>query len=169
MPRDLQQTDRNEMIIQDAISACEIVLYYRQPTTPERIGFQRASWVRKGKKVHNRTAEARAHYGALILTGIREGDFSCGSALISSDPASPAYRADWKELVTATAGDLLMLLGMQVFEGSFQELVKAVATTQATSDDGDPDADDPDDNEPEITIEADEVAEILPLEPSSNG
>ena len=170
MPRDLKQTDRNEIRIQDAISACEIVLYYRQPTTAERIGFQRAAWVRQGKKVHNRTAEARAKYGEIILTGIREGDFSCGTdaagnpILIASEPGALNYRPDWKELVAATAGDLLMLLGMQVFEGSFQELVKAAKSSGAVADE----------EEDEIVEGGDlptheEGVDVAPLEPSSNG
>lgn len=176
MPRDLQQSTRNEMIIQDALSGCSLVLYYRQPTTAERIAFQRDSWKRKGKKLHNHTPEARAQYGAVVLTGVREGDFSCGKdaagnpILIASDPGSLNYRSDWKELVIATAGDLLLLLGMQVFEGSFQELLKAAqiqtgaAEEDEAADDGDadPDADaDP--------IVADSGADIVPLAANSNG
>lgn len=165
MPRDLQQSDRNEMIIQDAISACTLVLYYRQPTTAERIGFQRASWVRKGKKTINRSAEARAQYGAAILTGIREGDFTAGQGadgkeiFISSDQSSPVFCPDWKEKVIATAGDLLMLLGMQVFEGSLQQLVKAVQAAAVESEE-DPGCDEED---------AEGETNIIPLEKTSNG
>jgi hypothetical protein len=154
MPRDLKQTDRNEMKIDDAISGCDLVLYYRQPTTQERIDFQRASFSRKGKKVIVRTPEARAEFGALVLTGIRPGDFSAGTddsgkpILIASDPDSPDYTPNWKDQVVATAGDLLMLLGMQVFEGSMQALMKNAA----------PDVDDEDDEET-----------VLPLATSSNG
>ncbi len=179
MPRDLKQTDRNEFIIMDAISACEIKLYYRQPTTAERIGFQRLAWQRQGKKVINRTPEARAQYGARILTGIREGDFSCGEdaaghpILIASEPGALNYRPDWKELVISTAGDLLMVLGMQVFEGSFNELVKAF---QANKDDQpeEPTEPDPEEEEPleepfQLPPDPDEAVEILPLAPNSNG
>jgi hypothetical protein len=140
VPRDLKQSDRNEMKIDDAISGCDLVLYYRLPTTQERIDFQRASFARKGKKVSNRVSEARAEFGALILTGIREGDFSAGSdetgapLLIASDPASPHYREDWKAQVIETAGDLLMLLGMQVFQGSMQQLMKNVVLEEEDDD-----------------------------------
>lgn len=142
MPRDLKQTDRNEMKIDDAISGCDLVLYYRQPTTQERIDFQRASFSRKGKKIINRRSEAQVEYGAVILTGIREGDFTAGTdengkaVFISSDVTSTAYREDWKELVSATAGDLLMLLGLQIFEGSLQQLMKN-ATPENDEDDDD--------------------------------
>ena len=175
MPRDLKQTDRNEFNIMDAISACEIKLYYRQPTTAERIGFQRMAWQRQGKKVANRTPEARAHYGALILTGIREGDFSCGEdaaghpILIASEPGALNYRSDWKELVAGTAGDLLMMLGMQVFEGSFSELVKAVKAADADDDDEPEPAGEPATELPPLSPAPDEAVEIVPLEPNSNG
>lgn len=164
MPRDLKQTDRNELTVQDAISACKLTLYYRQPTTTERIAFNSACWLRIKKKMYNRTVEARAAFGELVLTGIGEGDFACGTddsgkvLLISSDPKSSDYRPDWKEQVVATAGDLLILLGMTVFEGSLTELIKAAA-----------------DDEPEEDEDGDEVEvvdageDILPLVSSSNG
>lgn len=176
MPRDLQQSDRNEMIIQDAISACEIKLYYRLPTTPERVGFQKASWVRDGNKVYNNVAAARAHYGALVLSGIREGDFSFGkdaednAILIASDPTSPNFCANWKEKVVATAGDLLMLLGMQVFEGSFQALVKSASgTVQAEDETEAADAPFADPAGLEALPGEEQGVDILPLATSSNG
>lgn len=170
MPRDLKQTDRNEFKVNDTIGGCQILLFWRHPTTTERIGFQRDAWQREGKKVYNRTPEARAKYGELILTGIREGDFSDGidadgnPVLIASDPHSPNYRANWKELVAAAAGDLLMSLGMRVFEGSFQELVKAAKDSGAVADE----------EEDEIVEGGDpptteEGADVAPLEASSNG
>lgn len=179
MPRDVQQTDRNEMIIQDAVSNSTLVLYYRHPTTAERIAFQRASWLREGTKVTNRSPEARAEYGALVLTGIREGDFTNGRddegrlRFIASDPESLDYDPDWKQKIVATAGDLLMLLGMQVFEGALQNLIKSanvalqgdVEGTEPEPKEG-AEGDGKKDEAPEGTEEG---TEIRPLEKSSNG
>jgi len=118
MARELMQSEKNELKILDAISNTEIALFYRLPTTTERIAFNRACWKRAGNKLVARYPEARAEYGELILTGIRETDFTFDGKPIASDSASPSYCKDWKTKVAATAGDLLMLLGMHVFEGT---------------------------------------------------
>lgn len=156
MARDLQQSDRNELKIRDAISGDELAVYYRLPTTTERIGFQKGCYKEKNGKLVNQTVAARAAYGELILTGIREGDFVFGGQPVSSDPVSPNYRADWKDLVKATAGDLLITLGLHVFEGHIQNLLQKIGAEAPEADekaaeeeeDGLPKIDDPEAGEP---------------------
>jgi len=116
--RDLKPTDKNELVVHDAISGTDIVLYYRLPTTSERIAYQRALIRKTGKKVVLRAGEARQEFGLKILTGIREGDFGYDGKTISSDPKSERYRDDWKQLVGETAGDLVEVLALTVFEGA---------------------------------------------------
>jgi hypothetical protein len=116
----------------DGISGGKVVLYYRLPSTRERIAFQKGCYKEKNGKLVNQTVAARAAYGELILTGVRDGDFVFGDTPISSDPTSPNYRKEWKELVSATAGDLLITLGMHVFEGTIQNLMQTLADKPAT-------------------------------------
>jgi hypothetical protein len=128
MARELQQSNKNELKILDSISGSEIVLYYRLPTTRERIAFNKSCFKEKGGKLINHTVAARAAGGEMVLAGIRDGDFVYGGTPLSSDPNSPNYREDWKALVKETAGDLLIALGMTVFEGNVQShLLKALA------------------------------------------
>lgn len=133
MPRELQQSDRNDLTIQDTISGSEIGLYYRLPSTKERVAFNKACFKQQNGKLVNQVVAARAAAGELVLTGFREGDFSFAGQPISSDPASPHYRKDWKQLVKETAGDLLITLGLTVFEGNVQQhLLKALGEEQTT-------------------------------------
>lgn len=124
MARDLTICDHNELKIRDPQTGDEIALYYRTPLTDDRVGYQKALVVRVGNKIYTRVVEAKLKYGAEILTGIREGDFIVDGGPLSSIPETPGYREDWKDVVTATAGDLLMVLGGHVFEGA------AIITTQ---------------------------------------
>lgn len=126
MARDLRQNDRNSLKINDAISGGEIELFYRMPTTAERIGFQKECVKREGKKIRTRVPETRFKYGSTICTGFRKGDFTDGDDVISSDPSDPEYRKSWKVLLEETAGDLLMELGRLVFEGAAKEAAEGL-------------------------------------------
>ncbi|RJX20292.1 MAG: hypothetical protein C4563_06435 [Desulfobulbus sp.] len=121
MPRILG-TATNSLHIHDNISDSDIVLYYRNPTTSERTGYANMAVQRKRNKVTLHQAEARMKYGMLILTGFREGDFVRDAGgrpeVFASDPASPRYRADWKEEIEKGAADLVMLLAAHVFDVS---------------------------------------------------
>lgn len=118
-------TAENELRIFDNLSGSDIVLKYRTPTTKERNDFTNYAIVRKRNRVEYRVVEAQTLYGARILTGIRDGDFEVpdedGAVVpLSSNPASPNYRADWKELLTKHASDIVQALGAQVFDRSVE-------------------------------------------------
>lgn len=123
MPRELTITTDNQLTIRDALSGDEVVLFYRTPATTDRVGYQKSLVVREGNQVQMRIHEAKLEYGSAILTGIRRGDFLVDGVLLSSTPGEEGYRDDWKALVEATAGDLLLILGHQVFEGSHPAVV----------------------------------------------
>jgi hypothetical protein len=110
----------NEMRFQDNLSGSEIVLFYRMPTTKERIGYANESFRRTGKKVINRSVETRMKYGAAILKGFREGDFEIESkgeyAPISCDSKSEHYFPDWHAFVVNHAPDLIEYLAIRVFD-----------------------------------------------------
>lgn len=121
MPR-IIGIERNEVIFEDPISGDKLGLYYRMPTTKEREGFVNMAVRRKGNKVTLHHAEARMAYGMKILIGIREKDFlrmvDGKAMLMSSDPASPDYVADWAKEIETGCADLVMALAGHVFDGS---------------------------------------------------
>lgn len=120
MARRLGEQD-NEMRFQDNLSGSEIVLFYRMPTTRERVGYTNESFQRKGNKVINRSVQARLKFGFEILTGFRDGDFEIQTKggewePISSDPDSKHHYPDWKGHVKKYASDLVEHLAIRVFD-----------------------------------------------------
>jgi len=116
--RDLKQSDQNVLIIKDAIGGSDIELHYRIPLTSERIAYQNKLVTRKGGKIQIHSMEARIEFGLKILTGFRDGDFGFDGKPISADPTSKNYREDWKELIKATAADILNTFAFTIFEGA---------------------------------------------------
>ena len=120
MPR-IIGSEKNELIINDALSGDQLGLYYRMPTTKERQGYLDAAVKRVKNKVTLHHAEARMKYGMSILVGIREGDFMRmkeGKAVpMSSDPLSPDFYEGWKQEMEDGCGDLIMALAGVVFDG----------------------------------------------------
>lgn len=123
MPRDLTRFDNNELTLQDSVSGSSIVLYHRSPTTDDRVAYQASRFRREGNRLINCSRRAAISAAAGILTGIREGDFTLGRDAaghplpLSSDPSSPHYCADWTDHVADMAGDLLYIMGTELFEG----------------------------------------------------
>jgi len=114
MPRKLGNT-KNELKIQDPVSGSEISLYYRVPTSEERIKYSSASfeWIDGQLKIV--PAKARQKFGIEILDGFKEGSFQKEQEgqwidLTTSDP-------DWKSILMEFASDLIEALAMHVFEG----------------------------------------------------
>lgn len=113
MPRNLSGS-QNELRLKDNLSGGEVVLYYRLPTTKERLAYSNKAMHRTGAKIVFRTSEARQEFGLAILTGFREGDFvhevdGVAAPLTTADP-------DWKNKIMAGAGDMVELLAMHVFD-----------------------------------------------------
>lgn len=120
MPRFTEENVKNEFAVQDKLSGDELMLYYRTPTAEEHIKYSKEKLVRRGNKFEDRLTETLIKYGGKILTGIRKGDFARRvggkTVLYSSESGDPDYDPNWKELLRAHAADLLILLGMHVFE-----------------------------------------------------
>ena len=100
-------------------------LYYREPTPEERISYSNGLVKAKGRKIKFDTAGVRMRAGRRVCTGMVEGDWAIKVSeeenpkkyvLISSDPKSPHYRKDWKDLLWRHHGGYLMLLGQTAFE-----------------------------------------------------
>lgn len=111
MPRELKPSDHNVFKFKDPTCGDELHIYYRTPTTKERISFKTESFVRKGKKFINKVHEKRQEYALKIITGFRDGDLT-----IDRKPIGPNHKG-WKELIEETCGDILDLIAMAVFEG----------------------------------------------------
>lgn len=112
------------MRVNDPISDDVHELYYRAPTVKERSAYDASRFVRKGKKVINRTFETRLKFGLRILTGFKKGTFGIEGRAFSSDASDPAYREDWKALLETNAPDIVAELGRRVFEASENEGVE---------------------------------------------
>lgn len=118
MPRTLND-QRCEVTFFDRLSNSKITLYYRMPTTEERIAYANAQILRKDGKVKNNTGEARIKYGLAILTGFKDGDFEKGeNQPLSADPKSPHYDPAWKTVIKQYASDIVSLLAVHVFDAS---------------------------------------------------
>lgn len=122
MARRLSVDDVQILTLQDHLSGSEIELYYRMPTPAERVAFANMCVTRKNGKVKMQHAEARVKYGAIILTGFREGDFEVQRdgryVALSCDAGSPNYDQAWKDKLKAMAPDIIELLALRVFEAS---------------------------------------------------
>ena len=108
MPRRIGD-EVNELRMHDNISNSTIVLYYRMPTPEETVAYTNEITQRKRNRLVSRLGETRQKYGATILEGFRRGDFERKQSKewlpFDSDPDSPHYAPDWKELVKVNAPD----------------------------------------------------------------
>jgi hypothetical protein len=145
--RELKSSDKNVLNLNDAMGGGQVALYYRTPTTAERVAFQKNQIERKGNQIISRTVEARLASGLAILTGIRTGDFSYDGVPLSSTPGEEGYRPDWKKLVEQTAADLVLILGQTIFEGE-QKMPAGMAIQFVDNDAAEPAAGEPEAAEP---------------------
>jgi len=115
MPRILSNKP-NSVTFFDSISNSKITLFYRMPTTEERIAYANSLVTRRGTKIESKIGESRLEYGAKILTGFKEGDFATEEGPFSSDPQSPHYKVDWKKTLRESAQDVIAQLAIHVFD-----------------------------------------------------
>jgi len=107
----------NKLKLNDHLSNSSIELFYRTPSAKEQASYVNGMTRRERNKLVNCTGEQRQKMGAEILTGFREGDFEKpGGVVISSDPASPNFDKEWKQLVCKYAPHLVEALAIHAFE-----------------------------------------------------
>lgn len=94
-------------------------LYYRTPTVPEIQRYKSATVKVKDGKVKYKLDDVRLkmQFGAIVLTGIREGDFGVKGEPISSDQNSKHYAPQWKQLIYEKFPQLIVALATVVFDG----------------------------------------------------
>ena len=115
MPRILGD-ERQVMAIQDPVSGSVITLYFRPPTSEERVAYQVAAFHLENGERRHRLGETRLKFGGEILNGFAPGDFLVTEAG-GAAPLDPGRHQDWKARLVAQAPDLVSYLGQQVFEG----------------------------------------------------
>ena len=108
--------ERQALRIQDPVSGSVITLYYRRPTSEERVAYQLSAFRIEGGERRFCLGETRLKFGLEILTGFGEGDFQVREEdrEVSLDPAR---HPDWQALLAEHAPDLVSYLAQQVFEG----------------------------------------------------
>jgi hypothetical protein len=123
MGRVIGENVQNKLLIKDQLSGGIITLFYRTPTTEERVAYKLAQFERTEGRVRSRVTEARQDFGEKILLGFEEGSFQFKSTegelrTFSSNPGSDNYDPEWKSLLRKYAVDVLEYLAEHCFEGA---------------------------------------------------
>ncbi len=90
--------------------------FYRRPTTEEIVAYNSRLFQKKNGKVINNVVPTRIEMGLKILTGVQDGVFTLNGKPISSDPSSPDYYADWKNLLKGALSGTIANFAFRVFE-----------------------------------------------------
>ncbi len=95
----------------------EIIFIYQEPTVDQKIQYgSAASILFRGKQPEDVSIEdlskLQFQFGLEILTGFRLTGIETN---ISSDPESPAFHPDWKNLISQRMPDLVMILARHAF------------------------------------------------------
>ncbi len=109
--RDLAAT-RNVAMVKDAVGGTVHELYYRTPTTSERVRFRSQLFERKGNKIINKALSTQEKFGAIILEGFKPGTFAVDGEAITTD-----YEG-WKDLIAQAAPELLAVVARVAFDGA---------------------------------------------------
>lgn len=126
MPRELS-SEPCELTFDDRISGDKITLYYRLPTTQERVRYTNGYVTRKAGRIVSTLGDLRMKAGSVILIGFKTGAFTVpGKGLISSKPGDPTYDAGWKAAIRTFASDFIEMLAIQVFEAPMMRVEKPV-------------------------------------------
>ena len=90
--------------------------FYRRPTTEEIIAYNSRLFQKKNGKVINNVVPTRIEMGLKILTGVQDGVFTLNGKPISSDPSSPDFYGDWKNLLKGALSGTVANFAFKVFE-----------------------------------------------------
>ncbi len=90
--------------------------FYRRPTTDEIVAYNSRLFQKKNGKVINNVVPTRIEMGLKVLTGVQDGVFTLNGKPISSDPASPDFYADWKNVLKGALSGTIANFAFRVFE-----------------------------------------------------
>lgn len=106
----------HSLMVHDPVSGSPVTLYYRRPTSEERVAYQLSAFRLEGGQRRFCLGETRLKFGLEILTGFGPGDFLVTEG-DKEAPLDPERHPDWKERVKEHAPDLVSYLAQQIFEG----------------------------------------------------
>ncbi len=107
---------RHALALNDPLGGGVITLYYRRPSTEERVAYQMSAFRLENGRRRLALGETRLEFGLKILEGFEAGTFLVEGEGGEED-LDPARHPDWKEQLAMEAPDLVACLGQQVFEG----------------------------------------------------
>jgi hypothetical protein len=121
MPRELKYSEQNEITLFDSLSGTKIKLYYKTPTTQDRILYQSAALnILTKKNSFEEVINLQLSWAEKFITGFRKGDFTVEGKEISSDKNDSDYYPGWFGILKETASDILMNVIKTIFgESSF--------------------------------------------------
>ena len=107
--RDLKSSDQNSIIVFDSLTGTKIKLFYRTPTTKERLKYKSdiVNTLTKTKSVEEGT-KMQLQWAKELITGFRQGDFGYDGKAISPNKDDENYYQAWKSLMEETASDILL-------------------------------------------------------------
>ncbi len=115
MPRRLGE-ERHRLVVHDPVSGSRLTLYFRRPSSEERVAYQLSVFHLDGGERRLRLSETRLRFGLDILVGFDIGDFVIQENG-RTENLDPERHPDWKARLAEHAPDLISYLGQQVFEG----------------------------------------------------
>jgi hypothetical protein len=123
----LLSTDLCSVVIDDRISGTKMKLFYRLPSTKERVEYMTRKFASlkkadPGVKEQETINAVRLAFGLDILAGFQKGAFAVpgpdGDVLLSSKEGEEGYDPGWKGIVEDFAADIVEELAFHVFENS---------------------------------------------------
>ena len=106
----------HSLVLHDPVSGTEVTLFYRRPTSEERVAYQMSAFRLEGGQRRFCLGETRLKFGLAILTGFGPGDFLVTDAG-AEIPLDPERHQDWRARLGEHAPDLVSFLAQQIFEG----------------------------------------------------
>lgn len=107
--RDLKSSEHNSITVFDSLTGTRIKLFYRTPTTKERLRYKSdiVNTLTKTKSVEEGT-KIQLTWAKELITGFRQGDFGYDGQTISSNKEDANYYQAWKGIMEETASDILL-------------------------------------------------------------
>lgn len=122
--RDVKSSDKNSIAIFDKLSGTGIVLFYRTPSTKERVKYKSEMVMALNSRNFERMYEIQIEWAKKLLTGFSSTSFGYDGKPISSDPSNENYDANWLKMLEESSSDLLMDFSESVM-GQTTFIVKA--------------------------------------------
>lgn len=134
-----REGDDNLLLFQDNLSDSELGVFYRMPSTKERIAYRLAQGQKKKGRETSPT-EIRIKKGLKILTGTRGDDFQIKDPDGEYIPLTNKVE-DWKDHFERIAPDVAEFLAIRVFELPLSAAVSEDESPEPEEDKEDPDQD----------------------------